>query len=190
MKTIVILLLDQTLIPQQKFLDFSVLNTCAGWNHQHIVRNQRWHSQLNRLCIRFRGQGLKCYPVAQQSCYVWGINWLTSNSFLKELIFARRASTHFWNFCEEYSIISQKVRSANFARKTFNLLSLFSYYILLKQVFRVPPEKKLHEIKKCGRMGNTPWFYIFHILHSSLQSFLKTSLSARDWTSFKNICWD
>ena len=52
---------------------------------------------------------------------------LTTDSFSKELIFTRKASTYFWNFREEYSIISPKLSSANFARKTFCLLSLFSY---------------------------------------------------------------
>ena len=59
--------LAQSLILQCVFR-FSVLNVCTGWNHQYIVRNRRWRFLLNRLCISWRGQGLKCYPVAHQTC--------------------------------------------------------------------------------------------------------------------------
>ena len=75
-------------------------------------------------------------PSKISSSLQWG---LTPNSFLKELIFTRKASHIFWNFCEEYSIISQRLSSANLARKTFYLLSLFLHYIKVKQVFSVPP---------------------------------------------------
>ena len=97
---------------------------------------------------------------------------LTPNSFLKELIFARKASTNFLKFLRRILSYFTTFKLNEFRKKDVLPADVFWHQIYLKPVVRVPPKKNFMKSQKCGRMGGCPslifTFFIFLISASIL----------------------
>ena len=99
---------------------------------------------------------------------------LTPNTFLKELIFARKASTYFLKFLRKILNYFVKFKFSEFRKK--DILPVVAIFVLdlTKASIECSPEKNLHEIKKCGKMRGMPrlilTFFIFLISTSILPS--------------------
>ena len=111
------------------------------------------------------------FAIDSYICSISNSDWILI--LLKELIFARKASTHFLKF-------SQRIFNyTNFTRKTFYLLALFSYYI-----------RNFMKSKNAKEQGDAPTdSHLFHIPHFYVHSTLKRSLPSTDLISFQDKFW-
>ena len=109
---------------------------------------------------------------------------------MKELILARKASTHFLKFSLRILNYFAKFKFSEFCKK--NILPVLAVFVLdsIKESIDCSPKKNFTKSKNAEGWQDVPTnYHLFNIPHFYFHSTLKRSLSSRDLISFQNKFW-